>query len=122
MTWWRNDCLGWGDTPLTAATETLAAALDVEFMEREGYHMGIHYVAESSEVTVDVLDNYGGDYPRDGEDTVPRREPQFPEHRTLVYVEGEDPTWWSRHEPTLRGIPNLVPLYSCSADQGSGEG
>jgi hypothetical protein len=108
----RQDCYGWRDMPLAEAASILGAALRLEFTEREGLSLGIHWLAYGPGVEVDVQDSYEQDLPHLEDEEVVPREPDFPEHHRLIYVEGKNLGWFAETEPLLAGIPGLVRLHS----------
>jgi hypothetical protein len=108
----RTDCYGWGDMPLDEAAAILGAALRLPFNEHEGLHLGIHWSADGPGVGVDIRDNYEWDLPHLDDEEVMPQEPDYPEHRRLVYVEGKNLRWFAETEPLLAEIAGLVPLYS----------
>jgi hypothetical protein len=108
----RTDCYGWGDMPLAEAAAILGAALRLRFTEREGLDLGVHWSADGPGVGVDVRDNYEWDLPHDEDDEPGPQEPDFPEHRRLIYMEGTNMAWFAEAEPLLAGMPGLVRLYS----------
>jgi hypothetical protein len=108
----RQDCYGWGDMPLAESAAILGAALRLPFVEREGLTLGIHWSADGPGVEVDVRDNYEWDLPHLEDEEIVPQEPDFPEHRRLVYMEGQNLGWFAETEPLLAGIPGLVRLSS----------
>ena len=110
---YRRSCYGWWQTSLVEAATILGAALDLNFHEHEGLHLGVHHDADFPGGDFRVMDNYECDYPHEPGDEGPRMEPAYPEHRTLVYVEAKGEAalaWQAEREPVLAGLAGLVRL------------
>ncbi|MCA1671733.1 MAG: hypothetical protein ABR608_06925 [Pseudonocardiaceae bacterium] len=99
----RFDLYGWRSMPLAAAADLIARAVGVEFeLHDSGYHGGDYYRSKcfgSEEIL--VQDNF-----EDEEGYL--AEPNFPEHHTLVYINGAS----EKVARVLADVEDLEPLRS----------
>ena len=114
--WWQDVAYGAGRMPLRAAADLVGPLLGVAFHARDGDARGDYLFAGTAGAEIGIVDNYAGRrHPQDSGES-PTKEPDFPEHRTLVYVETVDRAWWESNQPLLAGAPGITELYMTGSD------
>lgn len=92
---------GWHSMPLEQGAELLAAATGVTFALHDSFYLGGDYyrAAGPDGGRMTVQDNF------EDEDGC-LKEPDFPEHRTLVYISGRE-AWGSEWNLDIEGLELL---------------
>lgn len=103
----RYDLYGWQTMPLDRAQEVLRKRLGVRFTARESSYLGDYYAStrelDDGKEEILIQENHADE---NGE----LIEADFPQHATLVYVNGSDR--WEDLDPVLASVEGLQLLRS----------